>query len=85
MRSKTIELFLAIGLAATLAACQGGTPEGGGDVETVPDETEAPVDAPADESLEESPEEPLEESPADESLEETPAEDGEGGEGGEGS
>jgi hypothetical protein len=40
MRSKTIQLFLALGLAATLGACgsEPGTPEGG-----EADETTAPV------------------------------------------
>ncbi len=72
-RSKSVELFLALGLSATLFACDGGTTNGdGGDQENPSPDVTSPVDD-GGEGGEEG-------STDDESTDDG----GEGGEGGEG-
>lgn len=75
-RSKSVELFLALGLSATLFACEGGTTNGeGGEQENPSSEVSSPIDDDGGEGGE-----------GDEEEEDKSQEGGEdeGGEGGEG-
>ena len=70
MKFKPVELFLALGLATTVAACGGSEP--------------AEVEVPVEEAPVEVEEAPVEEAPMEEEGGEGGEEGGEGGEGGEG-
>jgi len=76
-RSKSVELFLALGLSATLFACDGATTGEGGEQENP---SSPAVTSPADDGGEGGEDGEA----SEEDVESSPDDGGEGGEGGEG-